>query len=254
MPTPPHDPSTADLAQGAVGVVSAPRPSPSGASFDLFAAPIVVPVEVDLAPRGRGSRAGASSAEATALVPRGFPLGRPELTPVIALLNTAVAQLAAVERDDLAALPPIDAALFLLSRVTREDDAAAARAVRLFERRRAAEKHAGGFIGPAEMARELGHSRQTILDWTKSHRLLAVDDYGRRRYPLCQLNARGGVLDGLDRVLQALAVEGVTGWMALDVLLAPEPRTGRSPIELLHDGRIDDGLACAAAYAEQGAG
>lgn len=112
---------------------------------------------------------------------------------------------------------------------------------------------AGGFLGPTEVHRLLGISRQTVLDWTKGFELMSVEDNGRRRYPLCQFGERHQVLAGLPAVLKTLAGEGITGWMALDVLLDAAPRYGSSPLALLRDGRAADALAAAQAYATQGA-
>jgi hypothetical protein len=147
-----------------------------------------------------------------------------------------------------------EAALYLLARTGAAGvRSAAGQTVAAFDARRALERDAGGFVGASELKSRTGYSRQTILDWSNAHRLLAIDDNGRRRYPLCQFDDKGQIVPGLDRVLAALAQKDIESWMALDFLLAQDPATKTPPIELLRSGRVDEAVDAAAAYGEQGA-
>ena len=92
-----------------------------------------------------------------------------------------------------------------------------------------------------------------MLNCANYHNILALPDNGTKRYPRFQFDKNWQVLDGLGQVLNELSDQGIVDWMALDVLLSPDPKFKLSPAQLLERGRIDDALQSATAHANQGA-
>ena len=103
----------------------------------------------------------------------------------------------------------------------------------------------------SEAARRLGVSAQAVHARRERGTILAVPlANGEWVYPTFQFTD-SGLIRGLDRVLRAF--NDVTPWAQLAVLLAPSRRFGgRSAIELLEAGEIDDARSIAATYGEQG--
>ena len=130
---------------------------------------------------------------------------------------------------------------------------ASERARRFAEARAHLEEAAGGFVRPTDLSEATGKSRQTLLNWANDHKILALPDNGTKRYPRFQFDKNWQVLDGLGQVLNELSDQGIVDWMALDVLLSPDPKFKLSPAQLLERGRIDDALQSATAHANQGA-
>jgi hypothetical protein len=97
------------------------------------------------------------------------------------------------------------------------------------------------------VALHLGITRQAVAKRVRGRRLLALD-IGRhgQAYPAWQF-VRGGVLSGLEPVLEALA------WMQLSFFLGASPwLDDRSPLEALRAGELDAVLRAARRFAEQG--
>ena len=133
------------------------------------------------------------------------------------------------------------------------DARTSARAQRFAEARAHLEQASGGLIGPTELSKHTGKARQTLLNWANDHKILALPDNGTKRYPRFQFDKNWQVLGGLGQVLNELSAQGIVDWMALDVLLSPDPKFKLSPAQLLERGRIDDALQSATAHANQGA-
>ncbi|TAH53165.1 MAG: hypothetical protein EYC67_00155 [Betaproteobacteria bacterium] len=169
-------------------------------------------------------------------------------------LRAAFEQLPVQEYRLLRKADPLEACMALLQRAAKAgDQPRLARNLRAFEAREALTREAGGMITPSQLAQKLGKSRQTLKDWGDAHKILWVDNNGTRTYPLCQFDAHGQLLPGLDRFLQTLARIGITGWMALETLLGVDPKYAASPLTLLQQGRIDDALTCARSLGDAGA-
>jgi hypothetical protein len=91
---------------------------------------------------------------------------------------------------------------------------------------------AGGLLSAAEVATELGLTRQAVEKRRRAARLLAVS-LGRRgyKYPAFQF-AGGGTLPGLERVLAALGTRDA--WTQLRFFVLRRGDLGdRSPVEVL---------------------
>jgi hypothetical protein len=98
-----------------------------------------------------------------------------------------------------------------------------------------------------------GISRQAIDRQVKEGRLLAVPGQGaRRRYPTLQFNHGGGAVEGLKAVMDALPTRNA--WAILNFLANPQDLLGGAkPIDRLRAGRLDEVLAAARGWGEQGA-
>jgi len=110
----------------------------------------------------------------------------------------------------------------------------------------------GGALSSAEVAQLLGVSRQTVNNRRLKGRLIGVPSArGDYEYPVWQFGA-GGVLPGLERVL--LALRDHQPWTQISYMLNPDARLGDcTPLEALRQGRVDDVVAAASMYGEQGA-
>lgn len=93
-----------------------------------------------------------------------------------------------------------------------------------------------GSLNASEVANLLRVPPQTPLDWAKEHLLLAVQDNGEWRFPLCQFDSNNpsGLVPGLTEILKAMAANDVAELAMLSWLMQPDATfEGRSPIELL---------------------
>lgn len=111
---------------------------------------------------------------------------------------------------------------------------------------------AGGVLTSEEVADLLGVSRQAVDKRRSANQLLALTQ-GRRgyQYPGFQFED-GKALAGLDKVLANL--EALDPWMQLRFFTSPNERlSGRTPLEVLRKGRIDDVVQVASGFGEQGA-
>src|SRR5260221_8876064 len=104
----------------------------------------------------------------------------------------------------------------------------------------------------AQLAATLGVQRQTVDNWRKAGKLLALGR-GRRGYiyPAWQVRDHRP-LAGLRAVLAALGPDDP--WRAHRFLTSPEPRLAdRVPIDMLRAGEVDAVVQAAARFGEQGA-
>ena len=110
----------------------------------------------------------------------------------------------------------------------------------------------GGTLSSVEVAHLLGVSRQTVNNRRLKGRLIGVPSArGDYEYPAWQF-ADGGVLPGLERVLMALRDHHP--WTQISYMLNPDIRLGgRAPLEQLRQQRVDEVVAAASMYGEQGA-
>jgi hypothetical protein len=103
-----------------------------------------------------------------------------------------------------------------------------------------------------EVAAHLGVTRQAVNKRRAVGRLLAVPT-GRKglQYPSWQFT-EGGVLPGLEGVLQAL--EGLDAWSQIRFFLTGDARLGGArPLDELRDGRVERVIRAAQAFGEHGA-
>lgn len=111
---------------------------------------------------------------------------------------------------------------------------------------------AGGAYDLQQVTELLRISRQAVDKKVKDDALLAVPGpNGQRRYPAAQFGP-DGLPAGLKAVLRALP--SLSAWFRLNFLANPDPLLdGRRPIDVLHQGRVDEVVAVAKRVAEQGA-
>ncbi len=167
------------------------------------------------------------------------------------LSSTALSVAAGAPSDD-AALATALSAPETVEALARDDPLAEAR-LRGIEARRRLLDAEGGTMGVEVVAKRLGLSRQAVDKRRLAGTLLALH-VGKRGYlyPSWQFDDRaGGLLHGLHRVLAALADHDA--WMQLAFLLNKNLRLGGgSPLAALRAGRVDEVVAAAEAYGEQG--
>jgi len=177
-----------------------------------------------------------------------------ELAALLEPLKSAYLRLTLQDRNRIDQSEPIEACIALLTEAARQDGRARlVRFLRLCCSRDELERLSGGLLGFDEFAKMTGLDRPEIAEKAREGLLLEVSENGRPAYPLRQLDSHGQFMPGLSDVLKTLASQGISGWMALDVMHSPFPKFGASPIELLSQGRRLDALECAEGLREQGA-
>lgn len=131
------------------------------------------------------------------------------------------------------------------------DPLAAARVRGVSARDRLIER-AGGLLRLGEAAERLGVTPQAVTGRRMRGTILAVPmPNGEWVYPACQFTEHG-LVPGLDDFLRAFRGD-VDPWTRLAVLVAPSARHGgRSALELLQEGRVEEARSIAATYGEQG--
>ena len=168
-------------------------------------------------------------------------------------LKSAYLRLSFEDRNRIDQSEAIEACIALLTEAARTDGRTRlVRSLRLCCSQDALERLSGGLLGLDEFASMTGLERDVIAKWAREGLLLEVSEIGRPAYPLSQLDSHGQLMPGLSDVLKTLASQGISGWMALDVMHSPSPKFAASPIELLSQGRRMDALECAEALREQG--
>ncbi|WP_262032014.1 hypothetical protein [Microvirga sp. Mcv34] len=99
---------------------------------------------------------------------------------------------------------------------------------------------AGGLLTPQAVASLLNSPEQLVEERHKAGEIVAVragEDYG---YPACQFGP-DGMLQGLSDALAVMPMRA--DWMRLEWLLVPDDALdGRSPLQALKAGRIDEVL------------
>lgn len=133
-----------------------------------------------------------------------------------------------------------------------EDDPLVAAKLRGLYRRREMLEAAGGTLTSEQVAHILGLSRQAVDKRRSSNQLLALTQ-GRRgySYPAFQFE-ESKTVPGLEDVLKALSA--LDPWMQLSFLTGRSERLGgNTPMEVLHQGKLNDVVKAASTYGEQGA-
>jgi hypothetical protein len=110
-------------------------------------------------------------------------------------------------------------------------------------------KRAGGIMRISEVAEMMNISRAAVHGRRGRGNLLAVPlPNGEEVFPACQFTGKG-VPGGLGEFLSAFPEAGP--WTKLSVLLAPSRRhEGKSALDLLKAGRVDDAVGIAARHGE----
>jgi len=113
-------------------------------------------------------------------------------------------------------------------------------------------EQAGGAWSTAQVAKAIGSSRQAIDKRRRRGTLLALPTpSGDYVYPTCQFAKDGRSLPGLQRVLAAFREPDP--WTQLSVLAAPhDALDGRTPLEAIAEGDVDEAVAVAEGFGETG--
>lgn len=134
----------------------------------------------------------------------------------------------------------------------RVGDPLAAARVRGIAAREKLIERAGGLLRVSEAAARLGVTPQAVSGRRTRGTILAVPiPSGEWLYPACQFTDHG-LISGIDKFVRAFR-EDADPWTRLAVLLAPAGRFGgKSALELLREGQIEEAVSIAATYGEQG--
>jgi hypothetical protein len=111
----------------------------------------------------------------------------------------------------------------------------------------------GGSLSAEELASALGRTRQGI-DYLRREGLVVAwrTTRGKWRYPAWQLTAQGGLLTGVRECLKALNTH--SEWEPMIFFLSPrQSLKGKSPLDLLRAGRLEEAVAGAERYGGHGA-
>lgn len=139
----------------------------------------------------------------------------------------------------------------LATQLAAEDPLAAAR-LRGVERQQSLFEKSGGVVTGQKAAEFLGISRQAVDKRRRQGRLIGLTQ-GRRgyAYPVWQFESRK-TLTNLEKVLDRLRDHDP--WMQLTFFLNANDRLrGKSPLEILKSGNLEQVLQAAESYGEQGA-
>jgi hypothetical protein len=166
------------------------------------------------------------------------------------LPSTAIEQATAAPTDLLVALEALSSAPGT-SQLIADDPLLAAR-IRGLKRKKQMLDAAGGTLSSQQVAEVLGISRQAVDKRRASNQLLALTQ-GRRgySYPGFQF-AEGKTIEGLEEVLAQL--KALDPWMQMVFFTSPNERLdGKTPIESLHQGLVNEVAQAAGGYGEHGA-
>lgn len=111
----------------------------------------------------------------------------------------------------------------------------------------------GGALSSEQVSEVLGISRQAVDKRRASNQLLALTQ-GKRGYSYPSFQFEDGkTITGLEEVLGEL--EDLDPWMQMVFFTSPHQRLkGKSPLEQLRKGSVNEVKAAASGYGEQGAG
>jgi hypothetical protein len=167
------------------------------------------------------------------------------------LPNTLIDEATAAPTDHMVMLEALSSAPWVAE--LAEDDPLVAAKLRGLYRRQEMLRIAGGALTSEKVAEVLNLSRQAVDKRRSSNQLLALTQ-GRRgySYPGFQFE-EGKTLSGLEDVLNALGA--LDPWMQLNFFTTPIERlNGKTPIEALRKGNVNEVVRIASTYGEQGAG
>lgn len=137
----------------------------------------------------------------------------------------------------------------LLAEVDAKDNSRSSDA-QFSELREALLKRAGGGLSLTEAASLLQVTRQAMHKRVKTGSVLGMMDGSTLVLPHAQFvnrNSKYEVISGLSGLLKLFETAG--GWSALQFLVEPDPNlTGKTPLSILAEGRVEDVLSAARAY------
>lgn len=166
------------------------------------------------------------------------------------LPNTMIEQATGAPTDLLVALEALSSAPGTSQLI--QDDPFLAAKIRGLKRKKQMLDVAGGALSSQQVADVLGISRQAVDKRRASNQLLALTQ-GRRgySYPRFQLE-EGKTIQGLEEVLAQL--KALDPWMQMVFFTSKNERLdGKTPIESLHEGLVNEVVQAASGYGEQGA-
>ena len=112
----------------------------------------------------------------------------------------------------------------------------------------------GGTVSAEEAGRLLQlDSKQAVIDRYNKHRLLGWrEKQGAIRFPVWQFQPQGGVLNGLEEILEILAQsKDLDDWGKVLFFVNPrESLKQQRPLDLLRKGKVDQVKALAQSYVE----
>ena len=112
-------------------------------------------------------------------------------------------------------------------------------------------ERSGGVLTLRDAAARLGITKQALQKRIHASAALGMMIGDRIVVPALQMTTEGGttrILAGMDKVTQAFAEAGATGWCALQFLVDPDPNLeGHLPVDLLREGRVQEVVQAARA-------
>lgn len=166
------------------------------------------------------------------------------------LPDKAIEEAVGAPTDLLAALEALSSAPGVSQLIA--DDPFLAAKIRGLKRKSRMIADAGGALSSEQVADVLGISRQAVDKRRASNQLLALTQ-GRRgySYPSFQFE-NGKTINGLEEVLTQL--KALDPWMQMVFFTSPNERLGgKTPIESLYKGSVNEVVQAAGGYGEQGA-
>lgn len=166
------------------------------------------------------------------------------------LPGTAIEQATGASTDFLVALEALISAP-ATSQLIADDPLLAAK-IRGLQRKKQMLEVSGGALSSEQVAETLGISRQAVDKRRSTNQLLALTQ-GRRgySYPSFQFDD-GRTIKGLEQVLGQL--KSLDPWMQMIFFTSPNERlSGKTPIESLQKGSVEEVTRVASGYGEQGA-
>jgi len=132
------------------------------------------------------------------------------------------------------------------------DDPLLAAKIRGLKRKQQMLEISGGALSSEQVAEVLGISRQAVDKRRSSNQLLALTQ-GRRGYSYPSFQFEDGkTIEGLEEVLARL--KSLDPWMQMVFFTSPNERLGgKTPIEKLEKGLVEEVVRAAGGYGEQGA-
>jgi hypothetical protein len=166
------------------------------------------------------------------------------------LPSTTIEQATGAPTDLLVALEALSSAPGT-SQLIHDDPLLAAK-IRGLKRKKQMLEASGGALSSEQVAEGLGISRQAVDKRRSSNQLLALTQ-GRRGYSYPSFQFEDGkTIGGLEEVLARL--KSLDPWMQMVFFTSPNERLGgKTPIESLQQGLVEEVTRAAGGYGEQGA-
>lgn len=166
------------------------------------------------------------------------------------LTNALIEAATAAPTDQLVMLEALSSAPWV-SELAANDPILEAK-LRGLEVRQEMLQKAGGALSSEKVAEVLQISRQAVDKRRAANQLLALTQ-GRRGYSYPSFQFEDGkTLPGIELILTELSA--IDPWMQLRFFTSPHERlAGKTPLEALRKGRVNDVISVASGYGEQGA-